>query len=191
MFRLFVRSDMTDRNKKKRRSLAIVIPAIAFGLAVAAIGIAVALFSRYVKTEDTDSATAAHEFEAARARFAGRVPLVEYRGLQTPIVRRDPSTPRHQIVAVRALVYSATEGYLRRVNVPMRILRLITTGGRLSLMDLGMFGDDRDRITLEDLERHGPGLVLDTGGGSVGFLAVSDALLGTTSKDSRLLMWSE
>jgi len=54
-----------------------------------------------------------------------------------------------------------------------------------------MFGDERDRITLEDLVRHGPGLILDTSGGSVGPLAISDVMLGTDARKSQLLIWTE
>jgi hypothetical protein len=67
----------------------------------------------------------------------------------------------------------------------------MSVGGRIRFMDLGMFGDERDRITLEDLERHGPGLILDTSGRSVGPLAISDAMLGTDTQKSQLLVWTE
>jgi len=180
---------MSDR--RKRPSLTIVIGIIALGLVVVAVGTAAALFFRYVKTTATNSSTATREFEATRARFVGQLPLIEYCGLQTPVVRRTPSAPRRPLTAVHALIYSSTEGYIRRADVPFGILRLTTVGGRLSLMDLGMFGDDRDRITLEDLERHGPGLVLDARGNAVGGLAVADALLGTQSRDSQMLIWTE
>jgi hypothetical protein len=67
----------------------------------------------------------------------------------------------------------------------------MSAGGRLRLMNLDTFGDDRDRITLEDLERHGPGLILDVGGGAVGQLLVGDAIFGTNSRSSQLLVWTE
>ena len=151
---------------------------------------AVLLFSRYVHTRDIDAAGAAREFEAARARFAGQVPLLEYREQDAPIVHRR-SGERHQLVALHAIVYDADEEYLRRVDIPFGVLRLVTAGGRLGLVSLGGFGTSRDRMTLDDLERHGPGLVVDAGGGAVGALVAGDALLGTHSRESRILMWTE
>ena len=160
-------------------------------LAAAAIISAVVFFQRYVKTDYVASEAAAREFEAARARFVGQQPLIEYRGLETPVVRRHPSAPRRELVALHALAYRAPDGELRRVVVPATLLRLMSVGGRIRFMDLGLFGDDRDRITLEDLERYGPGLILDTSGGSVGPLAISDAMLGTDARKSQLLIWTE
>ena len=56
----------------------------------------------------------------------------------------------------------------------MTFVRLMSMGGRIRFMNLGMFGDDRDRVTLEDLERHGRGLILDTSGGAVGGMGLPD-----------------
>jgi len=178
-------------DERKRPSLVVITGIVVLGLVVVAVGTSAALFFRYVKTDPTDSSAATRAFEVARARFKGQLPLIEYRGLQTPVVNRTSSAPRHQLGTLHALIYSSSEGYIRRADVPFAIVRVTTAGGRLSLMDLGMFGDGRDRITLEDLERHGPGLVLDTRGSAVGSLAVADTLLGTRSTDSQMLIWTE
>jgi hypothetical protein len=71
-------------------------------------------------------------------------------------------------------------------------LRVIAIGGYIRLIDFGMPGDNRGRLTLEDLERHGPGLVVDISGGMVAPLAARDALIGTTTtSESQLLMWTQ
>jgi hypothetical protein len=172
-------------------SVMIVLAGIVAVLAVAVTVSAIVLFLRYVETRDVAWETASTEFEAERARFTGQQPLIEFRGLQTPIVRRTPFAPRRALRALHALAYSAPDGHLRRAVVPAAILRLLSAGGRIRFMDLGMFGDDRDRITLEDLERHGPGLILDTSGRSVGPLAIADSIFGTESQTSQLLIWTE
>lgn len=171
--------------------MTIVVASIVAVLAVGVTITVIVFFLRYVDTGYVAWETAAREFEAARARFVGQQSLIEFRGLQTPVVRRNPSAPRRNLLALHALTYSARDGQLRRVVVPAMVLRLVSVGGRIRLMDLGMFGDDRDRITLEDLERHGPGLILDTSGGSVGPLAISDAILGTETQKSQLLIWTQ
>jgi hypothetical protein len=67
----------------------------------------------------------------------------------------------------------------------------MTHPSRSVLRTVAIVGDDRDWITLEDLERHGPGLILDVGGGAVGQLLVGDAIFGTNSRRSQLLVWTE
>jgi hypothetical protein len=67
----------------------------------------------------------------------------------------------------------------------------MSAGGRVRLINLGMFGDDRDRITLEDLERHGPGLIFDVRASQVAHIVAVSAIFGRTSPDSRVLVWSE
>jgi hypothetical protein len=50
-----------------------------------------------------------------------------------------------------------------RVSIPFWLLRLAPTGKRMSfLSENGVdFDSDRVHLTLEDLERRGPGLILD------------------------------
>jgi hypothetical protein len=64
-------------------------------------------------------------------------------------------------------------------------------GGRIRLMGSGFIGGPDARLTLGDLERHGPGLVLDSGGGIPAVLPVADAVLGTKATQSRLLIWTD
>ena len=63
--------------------------------------------------------------------------------------------------ALHVLAYDVSASQLRHVDIPGGLLRLMTVGGRFRLMNLETFGDNRDRITLDDLRQHGPGLVLD------------------------------
>ena len=74
---------------------------------------------------------------------------------------------------MRVLVYDAHEGRLVHVDLPFWLLRLMPSGA------LGSFGGDfsfdSGRLTVEDLERHGPGLVLDA----------------RDSRDAQVLIWTE
>lgn len=161
------------------KSVAITIAVICGVLLVVAIGGATLFFYRHVTTDLVDSDGAAREFERVRARFAGQDPLVEYRGFQqTPIVRRNASRPRRELVALHVVAYDGHDQKLRHVDIPAGLLRFMTVGGKIRLANLDMFGDDRDRITLDDLERHGPGLIVDES-------------LGYNSVTSRLLVWTE
>jgi hypothetical protein len=182
---------MTHQSRSVLRTVAIAGAIVGGVLAVVVIGSVVMLLSHYVRKEDVGPDSAVREFERVRSRFASQLPLIEFRGFQDPTVRRTPSAPRHELVALHVLAYSPDDGKLTRADFPANVLRFMSAGGRLRLMNLDTFGDDRDRVTLEDLERHGPGLILDLGDGAVGQLLVGDAILGTNSRSSRLIVWTE
>jgi hypothetical protein len=148
------------------------------------------LFSRYADTVEADAGTAEREFTAARARFTDRA-LLEYRGFEAPVVHRNPEAPIRELRTLHVLAYDVDDGKLTRGTFPVSLLRSVTLGGRIRLMGSGFMGGPDERITLGDLERHGPGLVLDSGGGIPGVLPVADAVLGTKSTQSRLLIWTE
>ena len=167
-------------NAKRRWPLVVGIVAGVVALLLVAAG--VTFFAMYVHDTDIDQPGASREFAAARTRFAGQAPLVEYGGLQPSVVHRS-SGDRRQLAGLHALVYDATDGYLRRVDVPIGLLRAATIGGRFRLGNLG--------ITLEDLERHGPGLVFDTNGAAAGTLSMVDGLIGTHSNESQILIWTD
>ena len=181
---------MTELPIRKRWSAARIVAGVAVVLLAAVIGLGLVLFSRYVDTEDADDASAAREFQAVRAKLAGQIPLLELRGAQPPIFHREQVSAR-RITALHALVFSPQDESLRRFNIPVAALRVISVGGYIRLIDFGMPGDQRGRLTLADLEQHGPGLIVDVSGGAVAPLAAGDALFGTTASNSQVLMWTE
>jgi hypothetical protein len=141
----------------------------------ALIGAGIFLVVRNVEVEPATSATAEREFEQTAARFAGQSPLIEI-GEHGRVRRREvperPAGPRPQTLKV--LAWSADEDRLVRVNIPFWLLRLSGRRGRFNLGsdDLDL---DRLRITADDLERHGRGLVLDF----------------QDSRGTRVLIWAE
>jgi hypothetical protein len=172
------------------RTRRIVVTVLAL-VAAACLVIAIAVFlivSRYMETVPLEADTAHREFATASARLTGPAPLVEYRGFEAPVIRRRPGAATHELHTLHVLAYDADEGELTRGAFPVSVLRTVTLGGWIRLMHAG--GAD-GRITLDDLERHGPGLVLDSRGGTPGILAVADAVLGTKSTQSRFLIWTE
>jgi hypothetical protein len=176
--------------KRATRNTLIAVAVIVIVLAAAGIGSVMLFISRHVHTEYVGADVAEREFETARARFAGQTPLIAFHGTQATITHFSPCAP-HQELTLHALAYGAGDRELRRADFPMSVLRLITAGGRFRLINLWTFGDERDRITLDALECHGPGLIVDVRGGNVGLMVVGNAALGTQAQDSRLLMWTE
>jgi len=111
-------------------------------------------------------------FERERARFAGQQALIELRDEHNAVVHRRIGSSSTELRTLRVLAFDARAGKLVRVSVPFWLLRMMP-GKRFNLgRDQGIdFDTDRMHLTVEDLERAGPGLVLDgkdpRGGGLV------------------------
>ena len=174
---------------RKRALWAWIIGGVLIALVAAILGAAL-LFSRYVRSEDANAESAAREFQTVRARLAGQPPLIELRGAQPPVFHRNETSPK-PIVALRGLMYNPADESLQRFKIPIAAVRLLTLGGSVRLIDFGMWGDTRGRLTLDDLGQHGPGLIVDSNGVSVAPLATSDALFGTGAGGAQFLIWTE
>ena len=145
------------------------------------VGGAIYEFRTHVRTESVETATAEQEFNRQREQFKGQQPLIEFvgnnRGDDDAKVHRPPPTaPRVRINALRVLIYNMDDGHLIHADVPGWMLHMMPNSGRYG----GGFNFDGDaefarhRITLEDIERHGLGLVLEG-----------------HNRDTRILIWSE
>ena len=136
-------------------------------LAIAVVGGTAYFFYRHVNASFTPPEDADTEFAQARARFAGQKPLIEIRKDDEPILHREGATRREasgpQLVSLRVLAYDNHARKLVRVTIPFWLLRLAPSGKKVSFLnDNGIdFDTERVHLTLEDLERRGPGLVLD------------------------------
>ncbi|HZT75364.1 MAG TPA: hypothetical protein VFA27_01805 [Vicinamibacterales bacterium] len=130
-------------------------------LAIAVVGGTTYFFYRHISARVTSEERANETFEQTRARFAGQQPLVEMSRGDEPTIHH-PTGPPHDVQALHALAYNETSGKLTHVDVPGWLLRLMSGGGRIRIANMDAFGDeDTAKLTLEDLERHGPGLVID------------------------------
>jgi|KBSMisStandDraft_5_1062788.scaffolds.fasta_scaffold00786_17 hypothetical protein len=142
---------------------------------------AVVEFRRHVKNEYVESTVAEQEFAQTRARFAGQQPLIEFTGRgrsDDSLVHRPPeNAPRVKINNLRVLVYDLQQGHLIHADVPGWLLRMMPDSGRYGGGGFNTEFDDEfthHRLTLEDLERHGLGLVLEG-----------------RNDHTRILMWTE
>jgi len=154
-------------------------------LVVVLVGGAIFEFRRHVKNEVVEQAVAEQEFSRQRARFEGQQPLVELAGGRDdgndpPTVHRPPKdAPRVEIHTLRVLIYDVNQGHLIHADVPGWLLRMMRnrSGGNYGA-GVGIFGPgfdmNRNRVTIEDVERHGYGLVMDS-----------------HNRDTRMLIWAE
>ena len=130
-------------------------------LALVVVGGTALFIYRHVNSELTPPENAQERFAQMRAKFVGQQPLIEIRRDESAVVHRAPSAARHELRVLHALAYDRHDHKLVHIDVPIWLLRLMPSGRTINISELDEFDDQRGRLTLEDLERHGPGLVLD------------------------------
>jgi hypothetical protein len=151
----------------KRTWVSVVIAAvIVVGiLAASAVGGTAYFIYRHVHTEFTPTESADRQFATARARFAGQQPLIELRRGDEPVLHKElvPKTmPAAKLETMRVLAYDTRANKLVNVSIPMWLLRMAPSNKFSFMKDNGIdFDSDRMHISLDDIERRGPGLILD------------------------------
>lgn len=151
----------------RRRRWPIVLAGVAVVVTVLVIALAVAgtLFVRnnVQVAEGTSRERADAAFEAARRPFADTRPLLVMGDNTRPALapgaetRRNPGT----VSALHILAWDADKGSLATVNVPLWLLAMkpgpIVFGDYVS----DAWKTDSVHLDVKDLERYGPGIVLD------------------------------
>ena len=134
-------------------------------LAVTAVGGTAFFIYRHVHTQVVPNDDAETQFKNARARFAGQKPLIEITRGEEPIFHRETipkEMPAAKLGTLRVLAYDTRANKLVNVAIPMWLLRMAPSNKFSFMKDNGIdFDSDRVHITLDDLERRGPGLLLD------------------------------
>jgi hypothetical protein len=144
---------------------------------IAVAGAGIYFFSQHFETKAASTESATLEFEQAKSRFVGQKPLIELdergrfkRTNPDRPARGDTRTPDQ----LNVLAFDPDDQRMVKVTVPFWLLRLKSrgatvdfNGGRMDLDDL--------KLSVEDLERFGPTLIVDH----------------TTSDGERVLVWSQ
>jgi len=139
---------------------------------VALIGGGIVYFRQHVHTETAPKQAVQQEFDQQRAQFAGQQPLVEIRRTDSNdsrvIVHKPPTTAeRHtDLKAIRVLGYDPRENRLIRATIPVWLARwAFSNRSESGRRRVTISGDDIEfdsgDLTFEDVERNGPGLVVD------------------------------
>lgn len=150
---------------------------VAFGiLCVIAMAAAGLWFVRsHVDIHPASTASVTDEFQTIRARFADQKPLIELdeRGNVFHANTDRPASTQH-VQTLNILAFDPDDEKVVKMDLPFWLLRLKMRGTRF---DVG--GNNIDlaklRLTVEDLERYGPTLILDH----------------KDSGGSRVLIWSQ
>ncbi|HXG55787.1 MAG TPA: hypothetical protein VNJ03_10450 [Vicinamibacterales bacterium] len=134
---------------------------ILFVIAMAGAGIY--FFSQNIETRTATTTVAASEFDRIRAQFTGQKPLIELDSngdfLRSNTDRPVPASPEMP-ENLYVLAFDPDDGGLVRVTIPFWLLRLKMKGATINFSGNQMDLEDL-KLTVEDLERFGPSLVLD------------------------------
>ncbi len=144
-------------------------------VATLGVGVFVYLASNAVTIEQANESDARRRFQAERAALGSAPPMLEIDATGR-VVRHasPPSEEAHHLQRLRLLVYQAQQQRLIRSDVPFWFvsikgpaLRYAVQGTRVDLDRLG--------VTAADIQRHGPGPILDE----------------TRANGDRILVWVE
>ena len=144
----------------RRRTLAILIPALALGL-MTVVAWPVLRELRFTAVSERQALEALDEM---RHRFAGQVPLIRVAGFegfpQITVTHLPADAERKPVRELLVLAYDPHDGQLVRTRVPLWVVRL---GGWRNVV-LRTLGRADLQVTVEDIERHGRGLIADIRG---------------------------
>jgi hypothetical protein len=139
---------------------------VLFMLGIGAMIATTAWIQSNLTVTETTEGTAQQELDTIRARFANRPPLLEMRdGRPAYSGGRKPDAPAapEPVSNLHVMVWDPDENRLLSVAVPFWLLRLKSGPIEFSSYASG-WDDEGVDLTPEDLEKHGPGLILDMTG---------------------------
>jgi hypothetical protein len=130
---------------------------------IAMAGVGVYFFSQHINTRAASPAAAADEFDTIRRRFEGQKPLIELdeRGR---FLRANPDRPALATAKspdnLYVLAFDPDDERIVRVTIPFWLLRMKAGGTTIDFNGNSMDLEDL-KLTVEDLERFGPTLIVD------------------------------
>jgi hypothetical protein len=142
----------------------IVIGAAITGLV--ALASVVVFYSAHHHSERASAQQAEEEFQRLRARFAGQKPLLDM-GKRRPFIDARAQPTAAALHVFHTVIFDTRGGErLVRVAVPYRFGRLFARGGfrwlgQLTFLDDTEFDPEPIQLSLDQVARRGPGLVVD------------------------------
>jgi hypothetical protein len=156
-----------------RRDVLITVAVLVTAAVAAVIGVVLYTVLHGLRVTASSSDVALAEMAVVRSRFTGQAPLVEldfarYSG--GVHVNRPPPVPQ-SVRTLHALAWDGAEHRLVRLTLPLWVMRVAEPK---NLMLAAVHLNDL-RISVDDIERHGPGLIVD----------------GRTPEGMPVLVWAE
>ena len=130
---------------------------------VAMAGVGLYFFSQHINTSTASVAKASRDFEQVKAGFSGQKPLIELddrgRYLRSHTDRKPPANPKPP-ESINVMAFDPQDGRIVRVNIPFWLVRMKMRGATIDFNGNHMNLEDL-KLTVEDLERFGPTLIVD------------------------------
>jgi hypothetical protein len=156
---------------KKRRWIPIVIGIFVL-FAVVSIGMlafTISWFRQNMAISDATEATATQQFDDVRNRFPGQQPLIQLVDGRPQYVadRATRAGTSAGLTTLHVIAFDQDEGKVVTFSLPFWLLRLKSGPIRISAYQQGW--DDRGvSFRVEDIEKHGPGIIVDVSEGREG-----------------------
>jgi hypothetical protein len=149
---------------------------VLFIVGVGAVFVAVSFVRQNVSlAEDLDDSDADREFAAVLARFPGQQPLIRVvDGRATYVDRVAPSESSKPLTTMHVVAFDSDEGEMAKISLPFWLLRMRSRPIELSSYSRG-WDEEGVSFKVEDVERAGPGIVMDV----------------TRPREGRVLIWVE
>lgn len=142
----------------------IVVGVVAVGiLGIVAMAAAGLWFVRsHVDVRPTTVAAATTDFDAVRARFTAQKPLIELDD-HGEFIRANTDRPNGTVrpQSLNVMAFDPDDEKVVRMDLPFWLLRLKSGGTRFPISNGGNVDLQKLRLTVEDLERFGPTLIVD------------------------------
>ena len=118
-------------------------------------------FASVFESETADEPAAMQSFDDVRRRFAGSQPVLTILNDRDAVVRREPpaAAPPRPLERLQLLAWDPDDDGLARVTVPFWFLRL--KAGPIDFSSHVTVNHHQIDITVEQIERYGPALLVD------------------------------
>ena len=151
---------------KKRRNWILIVFGVLVLVVFVGIGAVIAIaawFQQNLQVQRTSEPEAESAFVEVRQKFTTRGPLLEIRnGRPAYAAGRPPqSAQTTSLTTLHVLAWDPDDEELARFAIPFWLLRLKSDPIEFSTYASGL-DDDGVELRVEDIERYGPGIILDT-----------------------------
>jgi hypothetical protein len=151
---------------KVRTWVWVIVAVVVMGILglVAMAGLGFYFVSRHVDTHAATPSTAADDFETVRKQFANQKPLIELdergRFLRANTSERTAVENARSPEYLNVQAFDSSDERVVKMSIPFWLLRFKSSHGTISL-DGNRIDLEDMKLTVEDLERYGPTIIVD------------------------------
>ena len=147
--------------KRSHATILMAVIGVLVFLGIVGLSLGVWLFASVFDHDTADKRAATASFDEVRRRFAAVEPVFSITGDERAEIRREPppAQPGQALERLHVLAWDPDDESLARVTLPFWILRLKT--GPLDISGKVMINHHHVDVTVEQIERYGPTLLVD------------------------------